>query len=157
MEVNFKILLITWWWKVKIDLNTIFNSFVLLVYYYQCESEAELRRHRSAMPMYSRAALAKTNHLDLWGVISQMSSIREGQWQMHLSTSSSAQGYPGVLRSTEQTLCCKLVWSNGIHSKLTWKMTSLSNLEPCYIDSGSSMTLLKESSLIIIASPSSSS
>ena len=44
------------------------------------------------LPMYS----GERNHLDLWVVISQMSTIGVGQWQMHLSTSSSAQGYPGA-------------------------------------------------------------
>ena len=50
------------------------------------------------LPMYS----GERNHLDLWVVISQMSTIGVGQWQMHLSTSSSAQGY--LLPNRDQML-----------------------------------------------------
>ena len=67
--------------------------------------------------LHCNANVFTRNHLDLWGVISQTSTIGVGQWQMHLSTSR---------RPPPKATW----WSNGIHSKLTWKMTSLSNLEP---------------------------
>ena len=70
-----------------------------------------------ASALHCNANVFTRNHLDLWGVISQTSTIGVGQWQMHLSTSR---------RPPPKATW----WSNGIHSKLTWKMTSLSNLEP---------------------------
>ena len=92
------------------------------------------------LPMYS----GERNHLDLWVVISQMSTIGVGQWQMHLSTSSSAQGYPGVLRCWADfvrlswlyavNLCDQMVFTLNWHEKWhlfqIWSPATLTQAPP---------------------------